>query len=1033
MKSIVKYLLILPLIAVTSCFREPFDDPCPCGDEKEVVLKLAIPYASPKGPVTRSIGAAQENAIETLDILAFKVADGVETFLYWAEAKKNVGNEEGNSLQSFNAKLRVKDDQQRFVLISNARSKVETLVGSRPSGGWEGVEKEAMLGQLTVDLDGGDRWKSISAANYTAIPMWGETAPAIISAATTSISSGAIPMLRMIAKVEVQLDKVVAGLTEKFQIKSVYVYNTNTSGRIVPKQGYTGVDMIATKASLPETVVSSVGPLDYTDFAYPGERDVAMRGAIYLFETEAKNAGNFLEETCLVVGGFYGEDQFETYYRLDFFASGGTTHLDILRNHRYICNIVDVKSQGLPTVDEAYHSKRFSMETNIIVWDDGKIHDFVFDNQYMLGVSHNPFELSWETHTVTSSENILRIMTDYPTGWTATVWDDKAGTIHSSWLNISHSYGAGGAQPDEIQLLTDANYGVDRLAYIHIKAGRLTYIVTVIQRQNDTAEGTITLSPKEWLLPNDLPRDRGGYVVQVDCRQPNGTDDPAAAWTLTSDNPAWLRLSLTPGIAFSSASTVLTGTGSQVVYLIPMNNTAMNPRTTTVYLGASSSDVAVNVMQYGNPAAITVNDGAGEAPKDAITYVGAFWRADQIGERIIRIDVGANKTNWGSWTASVMWMDPQWRNEGGIVLSAAKSSDPNLYTNNPGNAENFPVEGLETVITGDVINGYITFRIGLKKPHTPTASYPVRYAVVLLSYADNSKHQKIFIRQGHDADYLMRNGDPINSGGLTSRTVCKKFSPYNLTDGDKIFNRDIGIRGGKFVDFPTQAGAYFTWIHNPLTLAPNNRMRWAWKPYNIKSGDTWWGAGSAAFWNTLGADNETSPTGFRRVNDGAIDKKESGANISNSEIRQSLFNNPKNTWNNAGNDFSNSVIGYYADGFFDRRPIVSSENGTANSTVAVGTADVAYIGRLFFNPRESSESYNASLFFPFSGHRKYENATVGGDLTFTGSMGSYWTCTRDDAAADPNSVSDMRISATDAALWRSGSCSWGYTIRPVAE
>jgi len=561
----------------------------------------------------------------------------------------------------------------------------------------------------------------------------------------------------------------------------------------------------------------------------------------------------------------------------------------------------------------------------------------------------------------------------------------------------------------------------------------------------------IIIDMEDVLLPSIILSENNNKVT-IQCRQPNGNNDPTAAWTLTSRNPEWCRFSFSPDTDFANALGSISGTGSQTLYLIVTNNTGTAPRSTTIYIGDWPSDITAHIMQQGNPGNITINDGAGEPPKDAITYVGAFWRANQTGERLIRINVSANSANWGAWTASVMWMDQHWKNDGGIVLSNSKSSDPNIYTNIPGNAEYFPVLGNETVITGDVVNGYIAFRIGLKKPYTPTTARPARYAVILLSYANNSKHQKIFIRQGHDADYLIRNSDPVithtgngvNNGGLSVRTKCKKFSPYNITDGQKFFNRDIGINGGSFVDYPTQAGAYFTWVHNPSALETYNRMRWAWRPYNIKAGATWWGISTYDFWNTLGAVNETSPPGFRRPNDGSISSREAGTNISNSEMRQSLFSRPRTNWNHSVDDVSNSVSGYYADGFFDRRPIVSSENGVANSTVAVATADVAYVGRLFFNPFEYSESYNASLFFPYAGHRKYEHNLYGGDLAFTGNMGEYWTSTVDDYSTSlsasglrirppiPNSNPSLNYLG-GAALWRSGSFGWGMTIRPVLD
>jgi len=110
MKAIIKYLLIFPIIAVISCLRDTFPDtdPLPGDDEKDVTLNLSLPCVAPR-PGTRAISAVQENAIETLDVLAFKVEEGVETFQYRVEARRGAGSVAGASRQTFTARLRVRE------------------------------------------------------------------------------------------------------------------------------------------------------------------------------------------------------------------------------------------------------------------------------------------------------------------------------------------------------------------------------------------------------------------------------------------------------------------------------------------------------------------------------------------------------------------------------------------------------------------------------------------------------------------------------------------------------------------------------------------------------------------------------------------------------------------------------------------------------------------------------------------------------------------------------------------------------------
>jgi hypothetical protein len=105
--------------------------------------------------------------------------------------------------------------------------------------------------------------------------------------------------------------------------------------------------------------------------------------------------------------------------------------------------------------------------------------------------------------------------------------------------------------------------------------------------------------------------------------------------------------------------------------------------------------------------------------------------------------------------------------------------------------------------------------------------------------------------------------------------------------------------------------------------------------------------------------------------------------VDGSEIRQSLWLNPQATdsGGNTPSSTDNVVFGYYADGFYDRSEVVRS-GPVGNGHVAIGTANVAFGGRLFFNP-----TTNASLFFPLGGSRQF-NGTLSNSDTSTG---YYWT------------------------------------------
>ena len=284
-----------------------------------------------------------------------------------------------------------------------------------------------MLANLKVSLgQTEDRWKVISASDYTAFPMWGESGAEKITGSTNSLSM-AIPMLRMIAKINVQLDETVSGLTNKFKMKSVHLYNTNTSGHVVPSiaavkeeirntsQRYLFVE----EPTVPSDAVLSKGPIEYTDFTAPGTPDVAMKGAIYTFETKAPSNEDRMKATCLVIGGLYGDDTNETYYRVDFFESDGKTLRDILRNYQYVVNITDVKGRGHESVDVAYKSKSVNMVAEILYWNEAGLGNNVFDGQNILSVSQDSYFFSRDAKISKEEDNVLSIMTDYKTTATA--------------------------------------------------------------------------------------------------------------------------------------------------------------------------------------------------------------------------------------------------------------------------------------------------------------------------------------------------------------------------------------------------------------------------------------------------------------------------------------------------------------------------------------------------------------------------------------------------------------------------------------
>ena len=479
----------------------------------------------------------------------------------------------------------------------------------------------------------------------------------------------------------------------------------------------------------------------------------------------------------------------------------------------------------------------------------------------------------------------------------------------------------------------------------------------------------------------------------------NGTAQAAAGGAVVKKAEAGTTITLTAtpseGYEFSQwvvadgAIILSSATASPTTFTMPSKNVSVKAE-----FVAESTLPALPVPDGSALAGII---GAGEKPHLTATYVGAFWNANQIGERVIDIDIymsSSNATNMGEWSAEVAWYDSKWdpANGDGVVLAVGGSADANIYGANPGDAESYPVLGTAAKVSGMTVPGEdILFRIGLTKTFAAynAESNPARYAVVVLTYGTPAKKQKIFLRQGEGADYVMRPGDKDGDGnivgGADNRSFARKFSPYNLVDPNGNTESDFNnmttaatgllpVNGGAFADYPTQAGYFFQWNYSRRAFHPTS-------PMVITN---WYSSSGNAFWRA-GTD-ETCPAGWRRPQDGntSLAHNTTGP-IEGSEMRQSLWLNPK-----AGladfidNSFrDNSIWGYYADGWFDRREIEASFGPSVSSN----TKDVANVGRLFFNPNTTSNSYHASLFFPAAGTR----TSYSGGLYDGGFSGYYWS------------------------------------------
>ena len=558
---------------------------------------------------------------------------------------------------------------------------------------------------------------------------------------------------------------------------------------------------------------------------------------------------------------------------------------------------------------------------------------------------------------------------------------------------------------------------------------------------------TLKVSTDHILFPADV----GDYAVTAQTNYDataaaTGGYDAGLFTTIAYDDPlvtGWLSIQNVTGMNGSADRT----------FRIKATANTDGERSAIVKVAAANFTKIIHVTQQPELPFVDPGDITGSGNANIITYIGAFWRADQLGERLISIPV-ANSNYAGNWAVQVLDMGKGF-NEGDILFSAWDGTLPNDSKIPDTDA----LTDGKTCLTNNTVasGGSITFRIGLKQTIGATDH---RYARVVVSFGVNSSipyyyKRVIYIRQGDAPDYLMHTDDAINSNAISAnaRPLARRFSAYNLTHpdlksgvakggaliDDNNTHPQIPLRSALsaadapnyFTEYPTQAGAFFQWAIDPEEAGASLYLRRAYHPSSTTTEviSNWKRYAALSYWDTIEDDNESCPPGYHRPNDGSTSADESGQ--FDSEMRQSLFYNPD------GGGANNSVWGYYADGFFDRRETglqkanIGMDMG-ANKAVEWDTNEVAYIGRLFYNKNDKSSHYNASLFFPASGYR------VGGSsgyLGYPGGYGNYWTSSaRNDGSVNDKNAWYLSIGSGSSRASQSYSArSIGMPVRCVAD
>lgn len=964
--------LILPIIALTACRKEILLPPEPDGisasEKVRIELFAKIPEYTP--PATRT-GSAQENTIDMKPwVLVFKGSNDNATYVEAAQAIDMAG-------QRF-VELTAQTTACRLLILANTQNKFTI-----PNG----TEYDLSLANLNATL-GTSTPKTLAQAADMLLTQRLNSPQTTVPFASTASVKPLIPMsyVHPVANISrdtqigdknnlLEMERAVAKIivrntASNFILRGATVVNAPRRGQLhrigttlLNNSGASNLtDYRATSPADPVTGIAAATVEGTTQTTDP--TNVNFKNPIYIYESRST------EKTAVIIKGVY--QGMDYYYKLSF-VDAGNNPINILRNYQYTFTVTSVSRPGFISLTDAVNAAYGSNEaiTFTITASDPYSSDIVDNGEYYLGVTNSAFIVYGDE--AISNMHAFTVTTDRNTTLT-----DNSISVSSGLTLVSPTNGritlASGTtlNPTDVRINMTSTFTAGTIT---LRLGNLLKTVTVEKRPS--IEGALPYIEFS-----------GDYLhAQID----------AGNW-----------LSLSTDKAQQQGNSVDSQNGK--IYIMPAANfgTSGTPKSDgVVFLSRknnSQGKIKVNITQKVTPIA------SPSMTTLPYPYIGTFHRASQTGERLIRIPSGTGNT--GAWSARVI--------DGAefIKLANGFNTTEGTWPYNNSSAESWQVEGDAPFVEGTQASttGEIRFRVGMKSKLSninPDWNTLPRYGRILVSYANHTKCWVLYVRQGEAADFLMRPNDP-NADGVAvtnNRNLARRFTPFNLADPSRgaggsstgnhnaLTTNDAGYNRAfnalKFTDFPSQAGYYFQW----------NTAR-AYNPTNSTGAISGWPQTYTTSWNTA---LEACPTGYRQAGNGP--GSASGWEAT-SEATHSLSPNL------VANFASYSIWGYYADGFFDRRLLETSASNQTYSK-AGGGSEIAYLGRLAFNPHN-----HASLFFPAVGTRN--NGT--GSLQDVGRISAYSTTTFLTANVQIRYIYLHIVGATTNSP---SMPTWGYSVRCI--
>lgn len=442
--------VLLCLFAVSCTTDETFKHPSSVEqpDARETEMKITINTPPTTIPETKSRAqTAGECEINEIRVLVFQNGK------YAYAADGTISAQEDYST-TFSATLLSTSSPVTLFLIANANASIDNA--GIETGDASSVVKSKILYSFTQNGMAGS------------FPMYGEYSMPSIDASGSAVSG--IKMLRSIARADIFIDDEVAN----FEMVSVQLFRAKDRMQVVPDAV---TNMSVSTPSVPDEANGSINTLP---LAVSGNESVSR---LYFPESAAAGDNEKISgATCIVVGGKYNNSPTVTYYRIDFnLGIDGHPFGQILRNHKYVFNILSVNVSGKTTPEEAANGQSMGIITEVQTWDENTS-DMWYEGDQYFGVSSRSVTLrAWANSFGQKEELIVNTnLNSYTVQWVDANGQPLDGSAPSTSEIVNTDFRVKLVNNTiQVTALTDNMLDDERNNYFVIRAGYWNIVISI--------------------------------------------------------------------------------------------------------------------------------------------------------------------------------------------------------------------------------------------------------------------------------------------------------------------------------------------------------------------------------------------------------------------------------------------------------------------------------------------------------------------------------------------------------------------------